>query len=467
MRTRVCLIVAIGMTAGMGLWATPAIAAGASSSPSVTVTPSQAHPQGKIQAVGLGFVAGRVNVLFDGTLVGHGPPSSAGRVQISFRIPRSALPGEHTVRLTEGGRTAKTIMLVRTNWAQSGFNTRDTGNNPYENVLTPKTVSGLTELWNSGGPLVNGQWYEGMSVANGTVYVGLYSQGDPSSESFVSFNADTGASSTVVDGAGPWWAPTVTSSDLYFSYPDLVAFSTDGKFLWQVDNTGGGAALKDNTIYSGGTSALYAVDATTGAVAWSIPVAAPITVAPVAVDGDMAFASSGPDLWAFNLTSRKVAWEMQGVSSAPALGRPTVGDGVVVVNGPLNQNGNGHSTVTGYDETTGSILWQVEGAALGSQGLVEGDALFLAGPQGIEALNITSGHRIWSNSVSASPEALAGGVLYTHTATGVGALDASTGAELWNEGRAERWAPESAPVIVNGVLYDASTLGVTAFSLKN
>ena len=53
--------------------------------------------------------------------------------------------------MTATGQTSHTsataAFLVRTDWAQFHFNAANTGYNPYENLISPGNVSGLTQAW--------------------------------------------------------------------------------------------------------------------------------------------------------------------------------------------------------------------------------------------------------------------------------------------------------------------------------
>ena len=160
-----------------------ALAAGAS----IKLSPTSGPPTSKVTVSGTGFGASEtVAITFDTTSVGAATTSSAGAFSQNITVPKSALPGNHTVKATgqTSKLTASAIFLVRTNWSMFGYNVQHTHLNPYENVLSPSNVSNLKLDWSfSTGNYINSS----PAVVNGVVYVG---SGDGS---VYAFNATTGA----------------------------------------------------------------------------------------------------------------------------------------------------------------------------------------------------------------------------------------------------------------------------------
>ena len=66
-------------------------------------------------------------------------------------VPASALPGDHIVTATgeSSGLQAQAFFTVRTDWTKFHFDLANTGLNPYENVLSPASVGGLTLAWSA------------------------------------------------------------------------------------------------------------------------------------------------------------------------------------------------------------------------------------------------------------------------------------------------------------------------------
>src|SRR5437588_8514731 len=135
----VCLMLSISASS-------MALAAGAS----IKLSPTSGPPTSKVTVSGTGFGASeKVTITFDTTSVGAATTSSSGTFSQNIMVPKTALPGNHTVKAT--GQTSKlsasAAFLVQTNWPMFGYNVQHTHLNPYENVLSPSNVSNLKLDW--------------------------------------------------------------------------------------------------------------------------------------------------------------------------------------------------------------------------------------------------------------------------------------------------------------------------------
>jgi outer membrane protein assembly factor BamB len=159
----------------------------AAAGPRVTLSPASGPPTTTVAVSGSGFGAYEGVDLYFGTtdlaLAGTGRTGSFGPV--SIHIPASAIPGTAWVS-AEGRRTrlfAQTPFTVRTNWDQFHFSANHEGVNPYENVLSPATVTGLDVNW----IFATGNLVSSPAVVNGLVYITSYD------DSVYAVNASTGA----------------------------------------------------------------------------------------------------------------------------------------------------------------------------------------------------------------------------------------------------------------------------------
>ncbi len=235
---------------------------------------------------------------------------------------------------------------------------------------------------------------------------------------------------------------------------------TTGKALWTYDvpsSVHGSIAVSDGKVFVPtlrGT--LFAVDATTGELAWRHdPQAAPapynqrtygyygVTVA----DGKVLYpyqtrhgeASSGL-LVALDVATGERAWAAPMSGSTMSDGTPAVADGRVYVG---NQTAD---QVIAYDLATGRRLWlgaaQLGGWQDGIPSAADG-RVFIGSNNGIIARNGATGQTLWTYrspqaslvNGGATPAAptIAGDVVYMGFPSGaVAALDAATGAVLWN-----------------------------------
>jgi uncharacterized repeat protein (TIGR01451 family) len=214
------------------------VASPPSAAPSITLSPHTGPPMTKVTVTGNGFGATEtVEVEFDAAPVASATTSSAGSFSTPFHVPRTALPGVHTVQATgqTSGLSAIAPFLVRTDWPKFHFNRTSTGFNPFENVIRPSNVSGLTVAWT--GATGNQIPMSSPAVANGVVYIGSWD------DKLYAFSASgtTGCSGTPKT-CQPLWtgatgavvnpSPAVANGVVYVgsNYPDdkIYAFSASG-----------------------------------------------------------------------------------------------------------------------------------------------------------------------------------------------------------------------------------------------
>jgi putative pyrroloquinoline-quinone-binding quinoprotein len=163
-------------------------------SPAVTITPTFGPPTTQVMVSGFGFDPyATVDIYFDAADLAQTTTDAAGAFGgggsfhggIPVQTPASAVPGNHWITALErsGQKLARKSFLVRTDWVQFHFGPDHTGLNPYENVLSPATVGGLTLLWSyqTGGLVTSSP-----AVANGVVYVGSWDK------NVYALNANTG-----------------------------------------------------------------------------------------------------------------------------------------------------------------------------------------------------------------------------------------------------------------------------------
>jgi hypothetical protein len=86
-------------------------------------------------------------------------------------VPSPAVPGTHWVSAIgrHSGLGAQAAFTVRTDWAAFRFASRHKGLNPFENVLSPYTVSGLDVDWSGA---TSNAVESSPAVLGGVVYVG-------------------------------------------------------------------------------------------------------------------------------------------------------------------------------------------------------------------------------------------------------------------------------------------------------
>ncbi|MDQ1511718.1 MAG: eukaryotic-like serine/threonine-protein kinase [Actinomycetota bacterium] len=157
--------------------AEPISAATTNVAAAVTIKPSVGPPTTNVTVTGSGFGANEaVSVDFGSRLMVTKTSGANGSFSASFLVPKTALPGPHSVSATgqTSGASGSATFLVRTDWPRFNFDNAGTGYNPHENVLSVGNVSsGLTENWSAVVNTVSST----PIVAGGRVYVAQHGSG--------------------------------------------------------------------------------------------------------------------------------------------------------------------------------------------------------------------------------------------------------------------------------------------------
>ncbi len=169
-RWRITLLVGSCLLA-MGAAQPPAAAATAA----LRLSPQTGPPTSLPTVKGRGFGPSEaVDLKFDTQLVAQTVTDQAGAFSTKITVPSAAPPGTHQVEGTgeSSGLSASAVFTVRTDWPKFHFDLANSGSNPYENVLSPSTVSGLTQGWAAQVAPPGGFVSGSMAVVKGIVYVG-------------------------------------------------------------------------------------------------------------------------------------------------------------------------------------------------------------------------------------------------------------------------------------------------------
>jgi len=319
--------------------------------------------------------------------------------------------------------------FVATNGIMFGFDAQHSHANPYEQILNPTTVGGLTKKWayDSGNSIVSG-FYSSPAVAGGVVYVG---SGDGSVYALDAASGTKKWASTT--GSSFVSSPAVAGGVVYVGSDDGNVYALDaasGAKKW-ASPTGtsivSSPAVANGAVYVGsGNGNVYALDAASGAKKWVYHAAGSITSSPAVAGGVVYIRSDDGNLYALDAVSgmKKWVYHTVGVTTfSPIISSPAVAGGVVYI-------GSDDRKVYALDAITGVKKW--------------------AYPTG--------------NVIYSSPT-VAGGVVYIGSEDHkVYALDAVTGVKKWTYDTG--WVIDSSPAVANGVVYIGTGNGnVYAFHL--
>jgi outer membrane protein assembly factor BamB len=209
-------------------------------------------------------------------------------------------------------------------------------------------------------------------------------------------------------------------------------------------------AVADGRVFVGsGDGKVYALNASTGALAWSYTTSDWVASSPAVADGTVFIGSADGKVYAFDASSGVLAWSF--ATGSEVRSSPAVAGGKVFV-------GSWNSNVYALDASTGALVWSYDSiGAVWSSPAVAGGRVFV-GSGKVYALDASTGAFMWSYTtrgyVYSSP-AVADGVVFIGSADhSVYALNAATGALLWSY--ATGGEVDSSPAVVDGMVFVGS-----------
>jgi outer membrane protein assembly factor BamB len=343
--------------------------------------------------------------------------------------------------------------FVATNGIMFGFDAQHTHFNPFERILNPTTVGGLTKKWtyDMGSSVISSP-----TVAGGVVYIGCvcgYMYALDAATGTKKWAYSTGGSQVGDDPAvvgGVVYFGTVESHTLYA----LDAATGAKKWTYQTS----GSILSSPTVVGGvvyvgsDDNTLYALDAATGAKKWTYWTRGSIESSPAVAGGVVYVGSFDGNVYAFDAATGAKKWAYR--TGNNVYNSLAVSGGVVYV-------GAGDGNVYALDATTGAKKWAYRiGSPLGpsiSSPAVAGGMVYVGSRGNVYALDAATGAKKWISPIPAStdPE-LAGGLVYFGGGAGyVYAIDAATG-EKKLAFRGDESSVVCTPVVANGVVYYGS-----------
>jgi len=274
---------------------------------------------------------------------------------------------------------------------------------------------------------------------------------DPGHTSYVDQNANPHA----VQGKLLWTrhvgpifsSPVAGLGMLYISSTDGYLYAlqqSSGSIAWRVrlDNllTDATPALEGQVLFvSAHSTALESLNARTGEMYWIFETGEKIQAPPLVV-GNRVLVATGMTLWGLDAATGRVVWKFRrGEVGWPTTGSPAVAGKVVYI-------GLGTGTqLWALDLTNGHVLWSFDtGDRITSEALVKADSVYVATWRGnIFAVNRVNGTKRWVYALNASHSqntvdgvagsmALANGHLYVGDYRGViSCIDALHGRLIW------------------------------------
>ena len=186
-------------------------------------------------------------------------------------------------------------------------------------------------------------------------------------------------------------------------------------------------AIVANTAYVGSDRSVYALEANTGRVRWSVELGERVRAPPAVADGTVYATTADGTLTAFDAGDGQRRWRRQ---PGGTLRSPAVSDGTVYV-GAFGQR------LFAFDASDGSRLWetQVDRQEFVALDVAVGDGAVFGGANGdLRAFETSDGSERWQvvgdRAVQSTP-AVADGRCYVNVGPALRAFDTGTGEELW------------------------------------
>ena len=367
-----------------------------------------------------------------------------------------------TLLITGRGSTQTYASFVAANGIMFGFDVQHTHFNPFEYMLNPTTVGGLTKKWAySTGSTV----FSSPAVAGGVVYVGA------ASGYMYALDAATGAKKWAYSTGGSQAndSPAVVGGVVYFgSSEDHTLYAIDaatGTKKWAYQTRGAiisSPAVAGGVVYVGSEDGnVYAIDAATGAKKWAYHIGRYIDSSPAAADGVVYVGSDNGNVYALDAATGTKKWAYQ--TRDVVYSSPAVVGGVVYV-------GSFDGNVYALDAPSGTKKWAYQtGSRIENSPAVAGGVVYVGSDNGnMYALDAPSGTKKWAYQTGSSAmfsPTVANGVVYVGSNDhNVYALDAAFGTKKWIY-RTGSFV-ESSPAVADGVVYVSSNDGnVYAFHL--
>lgn len=292
------------------------------------------------------------------------------------------------------------------------------------------------------------------SIANGVVYA-LSGDGV-----LHAVDAQTGAErwTFTVGGtfnASPVAFPAVDGDTVYVGASTGSLFAVDtasGKQRWNV-TTGGSLTTPlltlDGLVYAGSADGnFYAFDGKSGEERWRAAIGRVTSSGPAADGGVLFVASDDGTLYALDLTTGKERWRY---SAGTKLKTLVAADGLVYATGDA-------SDLIAVDVKTGVERWRFTETGNTSPTVHDGTVYAAFNNNDVAALDAETGNIIWQTRVKGSSSlVIAGELVYGVADTGLFALDATTGNQLWLVPGIQSDTP---PAIAEGAIFVAGGNGV-------
>ncbi|MFP5213060.1 MAG: PQQ-binding-like beta-propeller repeat protein [Acidobacteriota bacterium] len=402
---------------------------------------SSTPPNSSITVTGTGFGASElVDVYLDTVDMMLAVSDAAGAFSVKLKIPAEAVPGNHTIIAAgrKSGTAAQKPLVVAASWQQVGFNGRHSGANPYENILSPWTVSSLNQEWET---VIGAGLYTTPVILNGAYLFVTSTDGK-----LYKINTETGK---VI------WSKLPSSGIFSQTVSPALASTSTG---WLI------IAATDTSV--------SAVKESDGSIAWSYNMPQGVSYT-ITVDGGIAYFNRGSQFHAVTVNNGKPVGGFPITLTGSMDSCAAVTGGKIFLTVP-NGVTAGTSRLYAYSAATGIELWHADlpsnicgapaNGPIAANGIVYIGVQRISGVESeVHAFNLHNGARLWNtgttssanigDSICAAPVVYKGSIYVPSNDHYLYAFNARTGAFRW---KLQLSAQLAAPIVANGVLYVAT-----------
>ncbi len=299
-------------------------------------------------------------------------------------------------------------------------------------------------------------------LVNGVVYVAI---GNTGSATLYALDANT---KNIIwqNAIGATSDPTVANGIVYIgsSAGGFNALNAQtGALIWQYQGDVSSApVVADGSVYYSAYPTFYARDAKTGALIWASGVDNGGDSQAAVVNGIVYFTAHIGNVDALNARTGALIWQHTGVGT-DLRGGPAVFNGRVYVNSNIDLNTAG---VFALDALSGAVIWEAkllpDNFLNNSSPAVANGVVYIVDEGAVQAFDARSGTLLWSQPLnsgynSTSP-VVANGVVYVGSYDNeIVALNAGTGAVLWQYQAVFERNIFGSPIVANGMLFIGSS----------
>ncbi|MFB6283202.1 MAG: PQQ-binding-like beta-propeller repeat protein, partial [Halobacteria archaeon] len=434
------------------------------SSPSVSPSSLYAgsSAEGKITVDNSGGAEGTYNVsISDNGTVQHwrnGTIAAGNTKTVSLNATLYS-PGDHTIKIEGGSKSASQSVTVKYAWSKFGYNNTGVSSNDETTGVRSKPVT----KWKVD---LGGTWpvYSSPAVVNDTMYV-------PSMTGKMSaVNISTGEFRWNYTGvAGTDSSPAVYNNQIILSGGDkkLYSINKKGNKQWSTPGVGdyisSDPVVANDTVYFGSNNnRLHAVNVTNGEFIWNFTKPGnDVATSPAVVDNTVYVGSDDGYLYAVHANNGSQKWKANASEGGEVISSPAVYNGTVFVGTKL-KFGSGSEKLTAVNASTGEFRWnftEPSNTVPSSPAVYNGTVYAGSYDDNIYAVDESTGTKVWKTSMGSnvqiqnSPTVVNGTVYISSTVPKTSALDASTGEFRWNFTKGPDGDRFSSPAVVDGTVY--------------